>query len=394
LLNRTDLALWPRFKQAEKAMLKSLRRDGEDEEQQTFQKTNATQVFRKLERRFFHTAIDRIDFFGNEDVLRAVQQASHGQLQEMHVKATLKHARRQSEDAAANRYAGIDSDRLETVDGRNLAEEVEDEVAGSLDPEDFAFLIDIQWYKTGGKEHSAFERRSTYAHMVIDEAQEMSPVELNVLGRALTDDATVTLAGDAAQQTDPSTTFASWESILQQLGVPPIQAQHLKTSYRSTKPIIQFAHDILGNPNIPLPRAVRDGVPVGQSILPTDGHAAIFMTDVLTQLMVNEPHASVAVVAKDSTYAESVFHALSAVPKLKLVLEGNFDFKPGVDVTDVTQVKGLEFDYVIVPDCSAGRYQDTPIDRRLLHVAATRAIHQLWVISVGAPSIILADVQN
>ena len=58
-------------------------------------------------------------------------------------------------------------------------------------------------------------------------------------------------------------------------------------------------------------------------------------------------------------------------------------------MADVSQVKGLEFDYVIVPDADAANYPLTPESRRLLHVAATRAIHQLWVISVGHPSPVL-----
>jgi DNA helicase-2/ATP-dependent DNA helicase PcrA len=59
-------------------------------------------------------------------------------------------------------------------------------------------------------------------------------------------------------------------------------------------------------------------------------------------------------------------------------------------VTCVADVKGLEFDYVVVPDASAARYPDTPESRRALYVAVTRAIHQVWLTSVGSWSPILA----
>ena len=49
-------------------------------------------------------------------------------------------------------------------------------------------------------------------------------------------------------------------------------------------------------------------------------------------------------------------------------------------------MKGLEFDYVILLDTSADHYPDEDRSRRLLHVGATRAVHQLWLVSVGAPS--------
>jgi DNA helicase IV len=60
-------------------------------------------------------------------------------------------------------------------------------------------------------------------------------------------------------------------------------------------------------------------------------------------------------------------------------------------VTEVAHVKGLEFDYVIVPDADAKSYPDTPESRRLLHVAATRASRRLWMISPAGPSPILGD---
>ena len=99
--------------------------------------------------------------------------------------------------------------------------------------------------------------------------------------------------------------------------------------------------------------------------------------------------ASVAIICKKISTANSIYNAIKDLPKVRLVLDGEFDFSPGVDVTLAGQVKGLEFDYVIVPDASSHIYNDTDEDRRLLHVASTRAIHQLWVVSVVKPSPIL-----
>jgi DNA helicase-2/ATP-dependent DNA helicase PcrA len=54
-----------------------------------------------------------------------------------------------------------------------------------------------------------------------------------------------------------------------------------------------------------------------------------------------------------------------------------------VDVTDVGQVKGLEFDYVILLDVNETSYPDTVEARHLLHIGATRATHQLWLVATG-----------
>jgi DNA helicase-2/ATP-dependent DNA helicase PcrA len=55
-------------------------------------------------------------------------------------------------------------------------------------------------------------------------------------------------------------------------------------------------------------------------------------------------------------------------------------------VTCVPEVKGLEFDYVVLPDVAAGRYADTPEARRALYVAATRASTQLVLACSSTPS--------
>jgi DNA helicase-2/ATP-dependent DNA helicase PcrA len=79
------------------------------------------------------------------------------------------------------------------------------------------------------------------------------------------------------------------------------------------------------------------------------------------------------------------------VPSLRLVAAQDFAFRPGIDVTDVRQTKGLEFDIVILLDVNEGSYAGDEHARRLLHVAMTRAAHQLWVTYTGTPSLLLPE---
>ena len=74
------------------------------------------------------------------------------------------------------------------------------------------------------------------------------------------------------------------------------------------------------------------------------------------------------------------------VPKLNRVRQFDFSFAPGVEVTEIEQTKGLEFDYVILVEVSARYFPDRPGTRHRLHVAVTRAIHQLWITTTGTPS--------
>jgi DNA helicase IV len=72
-----------------------------------------------------------------------------------------------------------------------------------------------------------------------------------------------------------------------------------------------------------------------------------------------------------------------------LALEGAFTFGPGAQVTCVPEVKGLEFDHVVIPDVTSGRYADTAEARRALYVAATRTSAQLVLAASGTPSPLL-----
>ncbi len=349
-------------------------------------------VFPELERRLIDIAKDRIDFFMNKELLTRVMLLSQGQIPTSAVDMVYRHSSDQFADPAAKRYAGVDLDKLETVDGGSLADEFVDDIAQTIDPEDFAIVYELRRIKLGLKRGDD-EGLHQFSHLVIDEAQDLAPIELSALGAALTESGSVTIAGDSAQQIDPSTTFDSWDAVLDQIGVPRVQAQHLTTTYRSPKPVAQFAHKVLGAyaPR-QMPLAIKDGVPVTVTLCPNEGHLMLSLADTLSDLMVAEPLASVAIITRTQENAERIFKMLSDVPKARLVVDGAFDFRPGVDVVEVSQVKGLEFDYVVIPDATPNSYPDTPESRRLLHVAATRAIHQLWVMSITLISKIVPDV--
>jgi len=71
---------------------------------------------------------------------------------------------------------------------------------------------------------------------------------------------------------------------------------------------------------------------------------------------------------------------------LRRVRRQDFPFQPGVDVTDVGQVKGLEFDYVVMLEANASSYGRDDESRHLFHIGVTRAAHQLWILVTGDPS--------
>ena len=330
--------------------------------------------------------LDLVKLIGDEKWLEEAVSSSQGELHTSCIEETCLHLRRQLAPTAEVEYAHVDADRLRALDGRPLDEGTPDEVAGTIDVEDYALLFELLWSTTGRSKGDG-GRLATYQHVVIDEAQELAPVELKLLSRAVRRGGTLTVAGDEAQQVDTTAAFSSWDLTLSHLGLDHTDTVRLTTSYRCTREIVSFAWDVLGPvATAPMPPTTRPGVPVTTRGFSGDGQRGLWLLEAVSEVVDREPKARVAVIARGREMAESIAKVLSSVVDARLVLDGRFSLRAGVDVTEVSQVKGLEFDYVIVPDASVERYDDSPSSRRELFVAATRAIHQLVVCWVGSPS--------
>ena len=283
----------------------------------------------------------------------------------------------------------IARDRLRTS-GRDAAGE--DGETYALDPEDDALLLRIHQLQRG--ELRGAGGPLTVEHLMVDEVQDFSPLELAVLIETTTRHRSVTLAGDVAQAIAPEHGFSSWSDMLDDLGIPHERVEPLRVSYRSTREIVDAAEHVLG----PLvgdvrPVAPRSGGPVESFGFGSAGEATEFLSHALGELMRAEPTASVALIARHPEQARLYYDALSEaeVPSLRLVSDQDFAFTPGIDVTDVRQTKGLEFDIVILLETTDSGYPVNDDARRLLHVAMTRAAHQLWVTYTGTPSPLLPE---
>src|SRR5258706_7574952 len=103
-------------------------------------------------------------------------------------------------------------------------------------------------------------------------------------------------------------------------------------------------------------------------------------------------HQSLAIVCKTPSQAKALSKLLHA-PDVFLLAEESTSFRAGVVITTVPLAKGLEFDEVLVPYASADQYQ-TDLDKRLLYIACTRALHQLTLTFTKERSRFLAFVEK
>ncbi|MBW2715383.1 MAG: ATP-binding domain-containing protein, partial [Deltaproteobacteria bacterium] len=170
----------------------------------------------------------------------------------------------------------------------------------------------------------------------------------------------------------------------------------LRVSYRSTRQILEFALTLLGDllEDDEPPVTTRSGPPIELFRFTDRGACVAFLTDALQELSNREPTASVAILTPSPEASALYFEGLSKNDLLPVsrIENQDFSFAPGIEVTEIEQIKGLEFDYVILVDVNHVNYPDSAISRRLLHVGATRAIHQLWLTTVGTPSSLLGAV--
>ena len=262
----------------------------------------------------------------------------------------------------------------------------------ALEPEDDALLLRAWQLRVGPL---GGHKPIRYRHIAIDEVQDFSPVEVQVMLGCLDDNRSLTLAGDTQQNLMEQSGFTSWGDFLAELGIPGTEVETLRVSYRSSREVIDFALGVLGDlrEDEDPPEAPRSGPPVEVFRFTDRGACVAFLADALRRLAAEEPLASVAVLTADEALSE-VYHeglVASDVPRVRRVVDQEFTFAPGIEVTEIEQVKGLEFDYVIVVDVTDEHFPDSSSARRKLHVAATRAIHQLWLTCVGTPSAIIRN---
>ncbi len=314
-------------------------------------------------------------------------KAANEQVYEWEIKELVETVAAQSDDPL-DLSVYTDETLHQGVDGKAVDA---GELRGKLDADDYAILLRIYQLQYGRLKND--ECCIEYEHIIVDEAQDLSPLCLKLLCETVRPGGPVTLAGDEAQRIVFDSGFERWDELLSATRIKAELLPPLAISYRSTRQVMELARSVLpdqvGTPS----RDARDGAEVQLLRFDEQGEAVAFLADALKSLRSRERLASVALIAKTSDVASLYYSALKRadVPNLRRVFDQEFDFTPGIDVTDVYQVKGLEYDYVILLEVTAEQYPDAIESRHLFHVAATRAAHQLWLICTKAPSLILPE---
>ena len=215
-------------------------------------------------------------------------------------------------------------------------------------------------------------RTPSLAHVVVDEAQDLSPMECRALGRRCSTGA-ATVLGDLAQGTTPWAA-PSWESLLANLGKPETGVRELSVGYRVPQQILDYASTLLAVIAPELKPASSLRADPGALDLTRVPVAALGQALVTACRQACSRPGSVGVIAADPQ-----------VPALGRALEaaGLAYGAPGADsaltLVPVTLAKGLEYDHVVVVE--PARIADAEArGLQRLYVALTRAVSRLTVL--------------
>jgi len=216
---------------------------------------------------------------------------------------------------------------------------------------------------------SVLERTPSYGHVVLDEAQDLSPMELRAVGRraAL---GSVTVLGDIAQGTTPWAT-PSWDVALRHLSQEGAHVEVLRRGYRVPAAVVEFAGGLLPTiaPGLEPPEPVRTN-PGLLDVIPMEDLTGL---PAVVRNALDRP-GSVGVISADDQVAE-VAGRLAGLDFAHIAdeVDGRLTLVPA------SLAKGLEFDHVVVIEPARIVAAETRGLRRL-YVVLTRAVSSLTVV--------------
>ncbi|WP_028775413.1 RNA polymerase recycling motor HelD [Shimazuella kribbensis] len=234
-----------------------------------------------------------------------------------------------------------------------------------------------------------FETDRSIRHVFIDEAQDYSPFQFAFIKHVFPK-SKWTVLGDVNQTIHAHQQHDGLSPLLSWFETDRAKKIIFHRSYRSTKPIILFTRELL---------------PDGQQIEPFERPGLLpvltkvskrseLLTAIVDQIQIcKKNHSSIAIICKTKKESVVAYDLLKERIEVNLVKNGNSSFKTGVVIIPSYLAKGIEFDAVLVFNVSDDIYNREE-ERRLFYTVCTRAMHELYLFSLGAESRLMTEVDQ
>lgn len=206
-------------------------------------------------------------------------------------------------------------------------------------------------------------------HLLIDEMQDYSPIQYKVIQKLFP--CRKTVLGDAGQSVNP---YGSSTAETIQKSLTASEIMKMCKSYRSTFEITDFAQKI--HPNAELEPVARHGekpqiLQFGSAVEELSGIMGLIST------YRKSGYKSLGIICKTEQQARKMADMLKSYANdISFLSSQSSAFVQGIVITSAHMAKGLEFDEVIIPQTDERNYR-SEIDKSMLYVAVTRAMHRL-----------------
>lgn len=206
-------------------------------------------------------------------------------------------------------------------------------------------------------------------HLLIDEMQDYSPIQYKVIQKLFP--CRKTVLGDAGQSVNP---YGSSTAETIQKSLTASEIMKLCKSYRSTFEITDFAQKI--HPNAELEPVARHGekpqiLQFGSAVEELSGIMGLIST------YRKSGYKSLGIICKTEQQARKMADMLKSYANdISFLSSQSSAFVQGIVITSAHMAKRLEFDEVIIPQTDERNYR-SEIDKSMLYVAVTRAMHRL-----------------
>lgn len=271
-----------------------------------------------------------------------------------------------------------------TLKGKNFSL-----IKGKIKHEDIIPILLINYFLYGSIDYTSFK------HVVIDESQDYNAIQLFLLNSFF--NCPKTIVGDVGQSLNVNSTnnvvdhieqiFSISNSEHKLVNVDSYETKdmiklNLTKSYRSSYQITNLANSILNRTDCEPIKRVGSKPELVQIKTKTQ---LISKIKKLFEYYEQKGYNNIGIITKTSNNSKELFSILSAnFPSVKLITE-NETYLNGTVIIDAFSSKGLEFDAVILFNVNDVEYS-TELDKQLLYVATTRALHDICILHTNKPS--------
>ncbi len=277
---------------------------------------------------------------------------------------------------------------INNLNNQELKEEINSNLNGKkVSYDDLAPLALISFLLNGSGKFK------NYQHLVIDEGQDLSLAQYYVL-KKIFPKSYFDVFGDINQSIYDYTSIKNWKVLNDLVFNQEANLLVLNKSYRITTEISDLANEVLkelGYMEALCIARSKEEIKINE-ITKNNSIPTLIME---IKHLLDKDYLTIAIITKDLKSGKDIYTKLQKYGlDIALITEQNTEYKGGLCIVPSYLAKGLEFDAVIIANGNDVTYGLSNIDLKLLYVAITRAMHEVYINYEGSLSLPLQNYVN